>query len=331
MPQWRPRQEPAKLRGWGQPAPPGRSPSVGPQTHAPSYDRRQRAALLRGGRQRHPHPFRARICRRLSQLGAAIALFRAPLSLYCLQRPRLPALRGPGARGGLLAGARRRGYPLSARSAQDRHGPCRRFVHGWARRLAFRPHLPRTGALAVGRRGRLWFGAGRAGQVSQRGLHIAGRLDREGMQKFAEAYAYGPTRVQFEHKDPRGFAEFKQMLAEHSATGSIGTQLGVQRERPSLFDLEDKLKALKVPMLVVTGDEDWPCLVPNLYLKRTCTSAALLVLPNSGHAVNLEEPGLFNAALADFLAQVDAGRWPVRDPRAISQSITGMTKAPDER
>src|SRR5262245_45543912 len=160
---------------------------------------------------------------------------------------------------------------------------------------------------------------------------IAERLEREGMGRFAEAYAYGPTRVQFERKDPRGFAEFKVMLGEHSATGAIGTQLGVQRERPSVFDLEDKLKALKVPMLVVTGDEDWPCLVPNIYLKRTCPSAALLVLPNSGHTVNLEEPGLFNAALADFFAQVDAGRWPVRDPRAISQSITGMTKAPDAR
>jgi pimeloyl-ACP methyl ester carboxylesterase len=155
---------------------------------------------------------------------------------------------------------------------------------------------------------------------------IAARLERDGMAKFAEAYAYGPTRVQFERKDPRGFAEFKQMLAEHSAAGAIGTQLGVQRERPSLFDLEEQVRALKVPMLVVTGDEDWPCLLPNIFLKRTCASAALLVLPNSGHAVNLEEPGLFNAALADFLAQVDAGRWPVRDPRAISQSITGMTK-----
>jgi pimeloyl-ACP methyl ester carboxylesterase len=155
---------------------------------------------------------------------------------------------------------------------------------------------------------------------------IAARLERDGMAKFAEAYAYGPTRVQFERKDPRGFAEFKQMLAEHSAAGAIGTQLGVQRERPSLFDLEAGIKALNVPMLVVTGDEDWPCLLPNVFLKRTCASAALLVLPNCGHAVNLEEPGLFNAALADFFAQVDAGRWPVRDPRAISQSITGMTK-----
>jgi pimeloyl-ACP methyl ester carboxylesterase len=155
---------------------------------------------------------------------------------------------------------------------------------------------------------------------------IAAKLEKEGMAAFAEAYAYGPTRVQFENKDPRGFAEFKAMLAEHSAKGSANTQLGVQRERPSIFDLEDKLAACRVPMLVVTGDEDWPCLLPGVFIKRTCPTAGLLVIPNSGHAVNIEEPAAFNAALADFLAQVDAGRWPTRDPRAVSRSITGMTK-----
>jgi pimeloyl-ACP methyl ester carboxylesterase len=153
---------------------------------------------------------------------------------------------------------------------------------------------------------------------------IADRLTKEGMAAFAQAYAYGPTRVQFENKDPRGFAEFKRMLAEHSAEGAANTQLGVQRDRPSIFELEDQLKVLNVPMLVVTGDEDWPCLLPGVFIKRACPSAALLIIPNSGHAINVEEPMAFNAALADFLAQVDAGRWPMRDPRAISQSITGM-------
>jgi pimeloyl-ACP methyl ester carboxylesterase len=155
---------------------------------------------------------------------------------------------------------------------------------------------------------------------------IAGKLEKEGMAAFAATYAYGPTRVQFENKDPRGFAEFKAMLAEHSAKGAANTQLGVQRERPSILDLGDRLARCTVPMLVVTGDEDWPCLQPGVFIKRTCPSAALLVIPNSGHAVNLEEPAAFNAALADFLAQVEAGRWPMRDKRAISQSITGMTK-----
>ena len=80
------------------------------------------------------------------------------------------------------------------------------------------------------------------------------------MEVFAAKYAYGPTRVQFENKDPRGFDEFRRMLAEHSALGARNTQLGVQRERPSLYDLVDQMKALTLPTLVLTGDEDWPCL-----------------------------------------------------------------------
>jgi len=153
---------------------------------------------------------------------------------------------------------------------------------------------------------------------------IAARLQKDGMQSFAELYAYGPTRVQFENRDPRGFLEFKRMLAEHSALGSAMTQLGVQRERPSLYDLEAQLRQLKVPLLVVTGDEDHPCLQPGLFLKQVVPSAALLVVPNTGHTINLEVPAAFNAALQDLITQVEAGRWPMRDPRAISDSITGM-------
>lgn len=149
-------------------------------------------------------------------------------------------------------------------------------------------------------------------------------LRTEGMAAWAAAYSLGPTRVQFQNKDSRGWREFADMLAEHSAAGSAHTQQGVQKERPSVFDLADGMRKLTVPTLVVTGDEDWPCLLPSVYMKRTIPSAALLVVPNTGHTVNLEEPAAFNAAVADFFAQVDAGRWPARDPRAVSESITGM-------
>ena len=143
---------------------------------------------------------------------------------------------------------------------------------------------------------------------------IAAKLEKEGMAAFAEAYAYGPTRVQFENKDPRGFAEFKAMLAEHSAKGAANTQLGVQRERPSIFDLEDKLASCRVPMLVVTGDEDWPCLLPGVFIKRTARRPALLVIPNSGHAINIEEPAAFNAALEDFLPRSTPAAGPCAIP-----------------
>ncbi len=153
---------------------------------------------------------------------------------------------------------------------------------------------------------------------------IAKFIDDNDIAVFAEKYAYGPTRVQFENKDPRGFAEFKQQLAEHSKTGARNTQLGVQGERPSLYDLVDEMKKLTVPTLVLTGDEDWPCLQPALLMKQNIPSAALSVMPNCGHTINIEDPDQFNRLVGDFLTQVDAGRWPMRDPRAMSASITGM-------
>ncbi|MBI3517258.1 MAG: alpha/beta hydrolase [Proteobacteria bacterium] len=155
---------------------------------------------------------------------------------------------------------------------------------------------------------------------------IAKTIKADGMKKFSQRYAYGPTRVQFENKDPRGFAEFAQQLSEHSDLGAINTQLGVQRERPSLYDLVGSMKKLKVPTLVLTGDEDWPCLVPGVLMKRSIPSAALSVMPNCGHAINIEDPDQFNRIVGDFIHHVDSGRWPMRDPRAVTTSITGMDK-----
>ena len=153
---------------------------------------------------------------------------------------------------------------------------------------------------------------------------IAAAIRKDGMTAFAERYAYGPTRVQYENKDRRGHAEFKVMLAEHSAMGSANTQQGVQKERPSLYTLVEEMKRITAPTLIITGDEDWPCLMPGILMKQNIPSAALAVMPNSGHAINIEEPEEYNRIVGDFLAQVDSGRWPMRDPRAVSASITGM-------
>jgi len=153
---------------------------------------------------------------------------------------------------------------------------------------------------------------------------IAAFLTEQGMEAFAEKYAYGPTRVHFENRNPRGFAEFKRHLAEHSALGMANTQLGCQRRRPSLYDLTEKMAALTVPTLIMTGDEDFPCLQPALLMKRTIPTSALVVMPNGGHVINEEDPDEFNRLLGAFLAQVDAGRWPARDPRTLAASITGI-------
>lgn len=141
------------------------------------------------------------------------------------------------------------------------------------------------------------------------------------MQKVAAEYGSGPARVQFENKDPRGFSEFVAMLAEHSSLGSANTLRGVQMARPSVYELQEPLAALKVPTLIMAGDEDDPCLDASLYLKRTIPSAGLTLLPKTGHALNLEEPDLFNRLVDDFVHQAEAGRWSLRDPRSLGDAM----------
>jgi len=50
------------------------------------------------------------------------------------------------------------------------------------------------------------------------------------------------------------------------------------------------------------------------------------VVPNTGQAANVEEPDLFNRLTAEFLAQVDSGRWRPRDARYFNKSTMARNK-----
>ena len=77
------------------------------------------------------------------------------------------------------------------------------------------------------------------------------------------------------------------------------------------------MRKLTVPTLVMTGDEDDPCLEPGLMMKRNIATAGLAVIPRSGHVINLEEPDEFNRIAYDFITAVETGRWSPRDHRAV--------------
>jgi len=142
----------------------------------------------------------------------------------------------------------------------------------------------------------------------------------------AKKYALGPTRVQFQNKDPRGWAEFASQLLEHSPKGQALTMRGVQMKRPSLWELVEGMKKIELPTLIITGDEDDPCLEPALLMKRSIATSGLAVLPYSGHTINIEEPEAFNRAVMEFLLKVDEGRPHRRDPRSAASGILGFKK-----
>lgn len=133
-------------------------------------------------------------------------------------------------------------------------------------------------------------------------------------------FASSATRIQLKLKNPDGWREFAHHFLEHSPMGSAYTLRRVQAGRPSLYDLEAELGAITTPTLLMIGDEDEPCIDTNVFLKRTIPSAGLIVFPKSGHLINLEDPGAFNAAVDGFLAAAAAGNWPLRDASTTGAS-----------
>ena len=158
------------------------------------------------------------------------------------------------------------------------------------------------------------FGSTNPAEFRADALKTAGLIEQVGMEQFAETYGRGPSRLRFEQKDPNGFAELLLQLKEHSTAGSALTMRNVQGKRKTVYDVADQLPGLEVPTLVISGDEDELALEPSLLMKRTIPNSGLLIVPKTGHTVNLEEPALFNQAVLDFVTAVEQGAWtPRRD------------------
>ncbi len=126
----------------------------------------------------------------------------------------------------------------------------------------------------------------------------------------AQEMGHRPTRIQLKHKDPRGWDDFVQHLSGHSPHGMSMTMANYQGKRPSLHDYQDQFRTMALPVLLAVGDEDAPCLETNLMLKACIPGAGLWVAPNTGHAINLEEPAAFNEQVQMFFDAVARGTWP---------------------
>ena len=158
-------------------------------------------------------------------------------------------------------------------------------------------------------------------ETFRKNVNARAEVMRSGGMEAMGDYSNSPTRVQLLRKDPLGYEEFRRGLMEHSALGSALTFAGVQGRRPTIFELEEQMKALDVPTLIMTGDEDEPCIEPSIFMKRCIPKSGLAVIPQSGHAINLEEPELFNRLVMEFLTEVEHGRWAAQGEGEQSGSL----------
>ena len=137
----------------------------------------------------------------------------------------------------------------------------------------------------------------------------AAGLEREGQVHRVRGFETLATRASFKAKDPRGFAEFARQAGEHDAQACAHLAREVMSKRKTVGELEGPLRALRVPTLIMVGDQDTPCVEPSLMMRALIPHAGLVVFPACGHTPNIEEPGLFNIHVAEFLAAVEGGRW----------------------
>ncbi len=134
----------------------------------------------------------------------------------------------------------------------------------------------------------------------------------------AEGMASAPNRIQLKHKNEAAWQQFRQHLSDRPYVGAAYTLSEVQAKRPSLHDFADQLTRLTLPVLLLCGDEDEPCLDVNLWLKRTLPLAGLKIYPQSGHLLNLEMPDQFSEDILSFFKAVADGHWRRRPEQAFT-------------
>lgn len=135
-----------------------------------------------------------------------------------------------------------------------------------------------------------------------------GRAGRDRMRALVEAD--GPPAVatamlpkllgQTTQREQPDLETAVRRLIEVNRTESIAGAIGALKARP---DRTETLAALRVPALVLCGDEDaLTPLADSQAMATTIPGATLMVIPHCGHLSNLEQPVAFNAALQKFLS-----------------------------
>jgi len=116
-------------------------------------------------------------------------------------------------------------------------------------------------------------------------IKTAERYEREGLGQLSGASAERRTA---QHRDATGLAR-------------AGRGMLTQKNARVINSLPD----IKVPSIVIVGEKDTPFLAASDYMAAKIPGADKAIIPNAGHAANIDNPAAFNAALDTFLNKLE--------------------------
>ncbi|KAK4550868.1 hypothetical protein LTR36_000448 [Oleoguttula mirabilis] len=144
------------------------------------------------------------------------------------------------------------------------------------------------------------FKSDKAREAWNQTAHKTGsRFEKEGLSVL-QADDVSPERSHVTHRNATGLAlAARGMLAQRNAA------------------VIESLPSVGVPALVVVGGEDTPFLMASEYMATRIPGAKKVVIPDAGHAVNIDQPKAFNEAVLGFLAEVERGSSGANSGRAM--------------
>ncbi|KAH0845678.1 hypothetical protein AYO21_05889 [Fonsecaea monophora] len=101
----------------------------------------------------------------------------------------------------------------------------------------------------------------------------------------------------------QGLSAERATVTHRNARGLALAARGMLAQRDS--KVIDSLPAVRVPSLVVVGADDTPFLVASEYMAKKIPGARKVVVPDAGHAVNIDQPEKFLEAILPFLDEVE--------------------------
>jgi pimeloyl-ACP methyl ester carboxylesterase len=124
---------------------------------------------------------------------------------------------------------------------------------------------------------------------------------RAGWNKRAEG-----TAREYETKGLAALGRGAEVLASHhrSAQGLAHAARGMLAQRDAR--VITSLDSITVPTLVLAGAKDEPFLAATDYMASKIPTATKVIIPDAGHAANIDQPDAFNRAVLTFLERIGA-------------------------
>lgn len=134
---------------------------------------------------------------------------------------------------------------------------------------------------------------------------LARQIETEGIPAFVDYWERLPLFASQARLSSGRLAEQREQRLRNSTRGLAGSLRGMGTgSQPSLWD---DLVNLPLPALLLAGELDEKFAAINRRMAAMWAGAELTIIPGAGHAIHLERPDAFAAAVLDFLARVSEG------------------------